>query len=326
MDTEEFIRRLPKTETHLHIEGAVPFSLLQRLDPERFREDLDWRDLNYRFPDFGAFEAVLFPAALAWYTSAERYHEAAKVIFADHLARNVRYVETSFHSGIIPMIKVPGKEIVDAILSAVPEGVTVRLFMGMTRKAVDEGLADVLDEALQWDGLAGIDLHGVESLPLAPWAVDYWARARAAGKTVKAHAGEFGPAASVREVVDRLGVRRVQHGTRAMEDPDLVERLKDEGVTLDMCPISNLKLGVVSELSRHPIRELFDAGVRVTVSTDDPVVFANTIEDEYRALAGEVGFSREELAQVARNGFAVAEMAEPERQAVFDEIATVGEK
>lgn len=305
-ETEVFIRSLPKTETHLHLEGALPYRLLQKLSPEKFSNPQACWAQDFRWSSFATFEHHLIEHVMQWFTSAERYYEAAKIIFEDHLARNVRYVETSFHVGMIEFINVPGPEILSAILSAVPAGLEVRVFMGMTRNARTEALSPVLEACVDWDGLAGIDLHGVESLALEEWTPKLWTRAQAAGLETKAHAGEFGPASNVRESIETLGVRRVQHGTRTVEDVSVIDLAVQTGTTFDMCPISNVKLNVVSELEAHPIRQLFDCGVRCTVSTDDPFSFGNTIEDEYAALSASLHFTHHELAQVARNGFDVA--------------------
>ncbi len=322
-ETEAFIHRLPKTETHLHIEGALPYSLLQQLDPEQFSGPQDCWAQDFRWESFEAFERHLIEHAMLWFTTAERYHEAAKLIFDEHLARNVRYVETSFHAGNIEFINVPGREILSAILAAVPSGLEVRVFMGMTRNGYTETLAPVLEDCLKWKGLAGIDLHGIEYLTLEEWTPNLWTKARAAGLETKVHAGEFGPAANVREAIERLGVRRVQHGTRAIEDSDVVDLAIRTGTTFDMCPISNVKLNVVPELEAHPIRQLFDRGVRCTVSTDDPLSFGNTIEDEYAALSASLHFTPHELAQIAKNGFEIALVNETTRATWMSEVDAV---
>lgn len=305
-ETADFIHRLPKTETHLHLEGALPYSLLQSLDPERFAAPQACCAPDFKWACFEDFEAHLIEHALQWFTTPERYHEAAKVIFAGHLAQNVRYVETSFHAGIIEFLGIPGPEILAAIRSAVPAGLEVRVFMGMARNSYNATLAPVLEDCMTWDGLAGIDLHGVESLPLEAWTPKLWEKARDHGLATKAHAGEFGPAAHVHEAIEVLGVRRIQHGIRAAEDPAVVELAIREGVTFDVCPISNVKLDVIDTLAAHPIRQFFDQGLRCTVSTDDPFSFGNTVEDEYAALSAGLGFMNAELKQVAKNGFEVA--------------------
>jgi len=306
VSTLAFIHRLPKTETHLHIEGALPFELLRKLDPEKFDREPECWAPDFKWKCFEDFENHLLEHALQWYVSGERYHEAAKTIFAKHLEQNVRYVETSFHAGVIDFLGIPGPEILDAIRSAVPAGLEVRVFMGMARNSYNAKLGPVLEDCVNWEGLAGIDLHGIEYLPLEDWTPRLWAKARAAGLATKAHAGEFGPSGHVREAIEHLGCLRIQHGIRAIEDPAVLELAIEAGATFDICPISNVKLDVVGSMSAHPIRELFDRGLRCTVSTDDPFSFGNTVEDEYVALSEHLGFSNAELARIARNGFEVA--------------------
>jgi adenosine deaminase len=319
-ETADFIHRLPKTETHLHIEGALPPSLLRKLDPEKFAAPQACWAQDFKWPSFEEFEAHLIEHAVQWFTTPERYHEAAKEIFAGHLAQNIRYVETSFHAGIIDFLGIPGPEILAAIRSAIPEGLEVRVFMGMARNSYNQTLADVLEECVAWDGLAGIDLHGVEYLPLEAWTPPLWEKARDHGLETKAHAGEFGPAEHVREAIEVLGVKRIQHGIRAIEDPDVVELAIQQDATFDVCPISNVKLAVIDELENHPIRQFFDQGLRCTVSTDDPFSFGNTVEDEYAALSAGLHFTNAELARIAKNGFEVATVDSAIRQKWMDEV------
>lgn len=317
-----FIRALPKTETHLHLEGALPFELLRRVRPEVRNPPASW-ERDFKFRDFAHFEAELLDMAFAWFTSPERYHEAAKLIFARHVAQNVRYVETSFASGVIEFGGLDGPEVLAAIRAAVPPGLEVRVFLGIHHNGAGPRMRPVLESALGWPDLAGIDLHGPEHLPLEPWSAEYWAAARRAGKCTKAHAGEFLGPDFVRRVLDELQPKRLEHGVRAAEDAALMAELVRRGVALDVCPISNHKLVPGITLATHPIRRLFDAGVTVTVSTDDPLSFGNTLVDEYVALAGQRGFDRAELVQLARHGFAVALIDEPARRRFLGELDAV---
>ncbi len=157
-------------------------------------------------------------------------------------------------------------------------------------------------------------------MPMEPWTDRLWRRFRDAGKMTKAHAGEFRGPDFVREVIERLGVRRIEHGERAARDPALLDELRELDVTLDLCPISNLKLGVVTSIANHSIRKIFDAGVRCTVNTDDPVVFGNTLFDEYAILARDCGFTAPELARLARNGFEIAAMDSARKMQALREI------
>lgn len=316
----DFIQSLPKTETHLHLEGALPYELLTAWDPEQWPPDPRFRARSYRFSTFPDFERILLDHALPWFTSAERYYEAAKVIFAKHVAQNVRYVEVSFHLPITLFAKIPGPELIAAIRAAVTPGLEVRIFAGMLRTDLGGDVRPTIDKLHTWEGLAGVDLHGDEQLPTHPDTAAVWERLRAAGKVTKCHAGEFDGPARVREAIEQLGVTRIQHGVRAIEDPAVVKLAAERGVTFDMCPISNVGLKVVASMKDHPIRRLMTAGVRCTVSTDDPLCFANTLNEEYEALASELAFSRAELGQVAKNGWEVAAVSPEVRSRAIDEI------
>jgi adenosine deaminase len=319
----DFIQALPKTETHLHVEGALPYELLVAWRPEQWPAEPPFRTRSYRYASFPDFERILLDHALLWFTSAERYHEACKVMFAKHVAQNVRYVETSFHLPVAKFINVPGPEIIAAIRAAVPAGLEVRIFTGMLRSDIAGDLRPIIDQLHTWDGLAGVDLHGFEQMPTERDTAAIWARLRAAGKVTKCHAGEFGGADRVREAIELLGVKRVQHGVRAIEDPAVVRLAVERGVTFDVCPISNVGLKVVPTMHEHPLRHLIQAGVRCTVSTDDPLCFANSLVEEYEALASELNFTRAELAQVARNGWEVADVPAPTRRTMMAEIERV---
>ncbi len=315
-----FIQDLPKTETHLHVEGALPYELLTAWQPERWPENPPFRARSYRYATFPEFEKILLEHALPWFTSAERYHEAAKAMFAKHVAQNVRYVETSFHLPVTKLINVPGPEIIAAIRAAAPPGLEVRVFVGMLRSDINGDMRPTIDQLHSWEELAGIDLHGHESMATAPETAEVWQRVRAAGKVTKCHAGEFDGAARVREAIELLGVNRIQHGVRAIEDPAVVQLAAERGVTFDVCPISNVGLRVVQSMREHPLRRLMKAGVRCTVSTDDPLSFGNSVVEEYTGLALEMNFTRSELGEVARNGWAVADVPEEARSAALAEI------
>ena len=318
-----FIRSLPKTETHLHIEGALPFEFLQELAPDQFKEPpLSWAD-DFKFQSFSEFEDALIAMAIQWFTTPGRYGEAAKSIFRKHLVQNVKYVEVSFHAGIIEYLNIPGPEIIAAIRDAIPEGLEVKIFMGILRNHYHDKMVSVIDDCVNWDGLDGIDLHGNEILPIEDWAKTLWTKAREANKFTKAHAGEFGDAGYVKEAIDLLGVKRVEHGVRAVEDPEVLSMVIDRDITFDVCPISNLKLNVIDRMKDHPIRKLFNEGVRCTLNTDDPLSFGNHLEEEYAALSLELNFSEKELAILARNGFEIALMPESKKIPFYKQLDSI---
>jgi adenosine deaminase len=139
-----------------------------------------------------------------------------------------------------------------------------------------------------------------------------------------AHAGEEGPPDFVWQALDVLGVERIDHGIRAMEDDRLVQRLARDQVALTVCPLSNLKLRVVQDLSRHPLKQMLDRGLLVTINSDDPAYFGGYLNENYTATAGALALRPDELRQLARNGFAASFQAPQEKSrllAVFDSVA-----
>jgi len=151
-------------------------------------------------------------------------------------------------------------------------------------------------------GVIGIGIGGSEhDCPPEPFAAVY-ARARDLGFHTSAHAGEAAGAGSIRGAVEVLGAERIGHATRLEEDPALLARLIDQQVPLEMCPISNVRTGVVPSIEAHPIRRYFEAGLLVTVNSDDPKMFGNSLAGEYRLLAERLGFSPDKIRALILNG------------------------
>jgi adenine deaminase len=317
---DELVRALPKTETHLHLEGALPIDLLRQVRPDAPRRS--WRE-SFKFGGFDDFLAELLAWQGAWFTSAERYHIAAREVFRRHLDENVRYVEVSFASGALESAQLDGAEVLAAIRAAIPSGLEVRIFLGIHHDGFTPRMGPVLRECLDWEGLAGLDLHGAENVPLEPWTAPLWRAARERGKKTKAHAGELMGPGFVWQVLEELAPDRIEHGLRAAEDERLVAALIRRGIALDMCPISNEKLVSGVTLENHPIRHLYDAGVTVTLSTDDPLSFGNSVSDEYIALVERRGFARHEIVEIAKNGFRVADLAKEAKESFCEEIDRV---
>jgi adenosine deaminase len=318
-----WVRALPKAETHLHLEGATPVELLAAASGSTVSATTApaWWHPDFRYTSFDQFEALYVSGVMPFYNSAQRYHDAAKAVLATCVEQGCRYVETSFHLPGLAFAGLDGPEVLAALRAAVPPGLHVRFFGGLCHNDYTAHHA-LINASLGWADLDGLDLHGPEYLPMEPWTAAIWSRARAAGKFTKAHAGEFMPASYVAWVLDHLQVTRIEHGVRSLEDPALVRRLIAEGIALDVCPISNLKLAVqgIPTMREHPIRRLFKAGVKVTISTDDPYFFGNRLEEEYFALHHDLAFTRAELVQVARNGIDIALLEPAQKNAILAEF------
>lgn len=323
LDLTTFVQSLPKTETHLHLEGALPLDLARRIDPVYFADRPPYWHPDFRFTDFAQFQEQFDRYFFQWFRTPENYYESCRRVCADIVAQNGVYLEASFHLGTADVIKVPFREIARAIHAAVPKGLEFRLFLGMFRDHYEGPRARVLDDAIGWNEISGVDLHGFERPEFQPWSRDVWARVSALGKVTKAHAGEFSPADDVRRAVEYLGVTRVQHGLGAIDDPATLQLLRDRDVTLDMTPISNVKLLAVPSFAEHPIKRFLDAGVRCTISTDDPMLFGNRLNDEYLALGTEGGLDRRTLVKIARNGFEVADLPLATKQAYLAQLDAI---
>jgi adenosine deaminase len=186
-------------------------------------------------------------------------------------------------------------------------GMTTGLILGLQRQWSEDDALAVLDEAARYrDRIVGIGLGGPE-LPHPPRKfVRAFARARAFGWRTVAHAGEEGPAAYVAEAIDLLEVERVDHGVRCEEDPALVARLAGLGIPLTVCPLSNVQLGVFPSLAAHNVKRLFEAGLRVTINSDDPSYFGGYVSENFHATQTALGFSIDDVYALARNGFTAA--------------------
>ena len=307
-DFKEWINALPKTETHLHMEGAVPLEMVRAALPNRFTGEPEFWKPDYRFENFDTFSNLFAEIAGAVFTSVDAYYVCALKVFSKLSSQNCRYVETSIALGAIVRSALEGPRVIDAILAACPPGMTVRVFMGMRHNEYSGLGKEIIEDSLSWKDLTGLDLHGPEYLPLEPWTADVWKRARQVGKYNKAHAGEIMPASFVRRCVEELAVTRIEHGVRAIEDPTVLTLLKERNITLDVCPISNVKLGVegISSYPDHPIQRLSQAGIPCTINTDDPFLFGNTLTEEYCALHQHFQYDGRSMGQFAKNGFKVA--------------------
>ncbi len=192
-------------------------------------------------------------------------------------------------------------------------GITSRLIMCFLRHLSEEEAEATLDQALpHLDRIHGVGLDSSE-LGHPPAKFErVFARARELGLRVTAHAGEEGPPAYVREALDLLKVERIDHGNRALEDPALVHRLARDGMTLTVCPLSNLRLCVIGRIEDSPVRRMLDLGLKVTVNADDPAYFGGYINDNFRAVAAALDLSADQLVALAKNSFTGSFLPEAE--------------
>lgn len=234
--------------------------------------------------------------------------------------------ETFFDTSVHIVRGVPLEAVIrgygEAFAEGRREGYSCELILSFQREHGGEVASGVLAAALPHrDLFFGVGLDSTEVGYPPSLFVDAYARARAEGLHLVAHAGEEGGPDYVREAVDLLHVERVDHGLRAMEDADLVKRLADEQIALTVCPLSNVALKAVPSISEHPVFAMLEAGVRVTVSSDDPPYFGGHVDKNYAALIA-AGATAAQLEQLARNSFEAAFISDAERASHLAALAS----
>jgi adenosine deaminase len=309
---EDFIRRLPKAELHLHIEGSLEPELMFALAarngisiPYASVEDVR---AAYAFSNLQDFLDIYYAGAAVLQTEAD-FRDLAVAYFERAAADGVVHAEIMFDPQTHTDRGIAFGTVIEGLLAGMAEaearlGVTSRLIMSFLRHLSEEAAFETLAMAEPW--LERITAVGLDSSELGHPPTKFarvYAAARAKGLKLTAHAGEEGPPDYVHEALDVLGVDRIDHGNRALEDEALVARLAAEGMTLTVCPLSNLKLCVVNDLAAHPIDRMLAAGLKVTVNSDDPAYFGGYVADNYCAVAQARGLSRADMVQLARNSF-----------------------
>jgi len=312
VDLSRFIAGLPKAELHVHIEGTLePEFLFERAEKNGLAlpyASVEGARAAYNFQDLQDFLDLYYRGTSVLMDEAD-FHDLAWSYFVRARSQNVLRAEVFFDPQAHTRRGVPLATVMDGLCRAARDaktnlGISVAWILCFLRDLGAEDAARTLDQALPHrDAFIGVGLDSAESGHPPGAFADVFARARAADLRAVAHAGEEGPAAYIREALDALGVQRIDHGVHCLEDPDLVARLAREQIPLTVSPLSNVRLKVFPDMARHPIRGLMDAGLLVTVNSDDPAYFGGYINENYQAVAEAWDLSTHELCTLARNSF-----------------------
>lgn len=327
---DRLIVALPKAELHVHVEGTLEPELMFLL-AKRNGVSLPWSDMAairaaYQFTDLQSFLDVYYLGAAALLTEQD-FDDLMSAYLQRAAADGVRHAEIFFdpqthtHRGVGFEVFMPGFR--RAMERAERElGLTSSLILCLLRHLPPaDAVATVTAALAHLDGVVAVGLDsGERGNPPEPF-IDAYRLATANGLRAVAHAGEEGPADYVRGALDTLGVERIDHGVRSLEDPDLVARLRAERIPLTVCPLSNLRLCVVPDMASHPMRRLMDAGLLVCVNSDDPAYFGGYVADNYRALVEGLGFGREEIVTLARNSIEASFLDPARKNLLLDEIS-----
>ena len=301
---DDLITRMPKVELHVHLEGTLEPELAFRL-AEKNGVSLPYANTEemraaYNFTDLQSFLDVYYAACNVLQTR-EDFRELTLEYLRRAADDRVRHVEPFFDPQSHTMRGIPFSDVTAGILDALAVGerefgITSRLIMCFLRHLSAEDAETTLTAAEPW--VASMVAVGLDSSELGNpperFSAVFW-RAREMGLLAVAHAGEEGDASMVARTLDSLDVSRIDHGVRAVEDPAVLQRLAEENITLTVCPLSNVRLGVFSALDQLPLRTLLDAGVPVTLNSDDPAYFGGYLGENYRAATSACGLTVDDL-------------------------------
>ncbi|MDH6123759.1 adenosine deaminase [Kitasatospora sp. GP82] len=320
---------IPKAELHLHIEGTLEPELTFVL-AERNAVTLPFADVAdlraaYRFDDLQSF-LDLYYRLMDVLRTAQDFTDLADAYLARAQAQGVRHAEIFFDPQAHAARGVPIGTVVTGLTAALERsearyGITTRLILCFLRDQPAESALATLESARPYlDRITAVGLDSAEvGNPPSKFTAVY-DRARELGLRAVAHAGEEGPASYVREALDLLKVERIDHGLRALEDPELVERLARERIPLTLCPFSNVRLRCIDTLADHPLRQMLDAGLVATVNSDDPAYFGGYVDQNLTEVAAVLGLDEQQVRTLARNSFEASFLDEPTRARYLAEV------
>ena len=327
------LRRMPKAELHVHVEGTLEPELMFRL-AGRNGVTLPYADVAslrraYAFQDLQSFLDVYYAGAAVLRTEAD-FFDLAWAYLQRAAADRVVHVEMFFDPQTHTARGVPIETVILGLHHACQRahqefGLSARLILCFLRHLPEEQALATLEQALPYrHQFIGVGLDSSERGHPPEGFARVFARAREMGLHVVAHAGEEGPAAFVASALDVLQVQRIDHGVRCMEDPALVRRLATRRVPLTVCPLSNVRLGVVPSLQAHPLPAMLDAGLCVTVNSDDPAYFGGYVNDNLvQTFAALPQLDARHARQLALNSFEASFVTEAERQGWRQELEEV---
>ncbi|KIZ40806.1 MULTISPECIES: adenosine deaminase [Rhodopseudomonas] len=330
-DIESFIRGLPKTDLHMHIEGSIEPQLMLNL-AARNGMKLRWDTAEalraaYHFTNLKSFLDLYFEGCKVLVSEAD-FHDVTRA-----------YLRRAHEDGVIraelfigPQSFIERGTAIEALMSGVlgameearcVHGISVGLMISVHRHRTEADAMVVLDQIMPWkDQIIAIAMGGAEvGNPPAKFA-RFFAAARDRGFRTTVHAGEEGPAAYVREALELLQVDRIDHGNACLADPGLVRELAMRHIPLTVCPLSNLRLQVVTDMARHTLKTMMAQGLHVTVNSDDPAYFGGYVTENLLACRDALGLSVDDIVLLVRNGLEAAFVTKQERQILLGQLDT----
>jgi len=328
-DMTTFLNGLPKAELHVHIEGTLEpellFEMAERNQIELAHASVDALRAAYQFNSLQDFLDLYYQGAGVLQTEQDFYDLTRAYLTRVH-RDNVRHTEVFFDPQTHTDRGIAFSVVIDGIHRALEDGqtemgISSKLILCFLRHLDQEAAEATLDEALAYrDRIVGVGLDSSEQGHPPSKFEQVFRRAREEGFLTVAHAGEEGPVEYIRQALELLAVRRIDHGNAAIGDDRLMRDLAEHAVPLTMCPLSNLRLCVVDDLVHHPLRTMLDRGLLVTVNSDDPSYFGGYLNDNYQAIQRALDLDRDQLLRLARNSFEASFLTATEKTSLLAEV------
>ena len=329
-----FLRRLPKAELHVHIEGTLEpeliFALARRNGVTLPYQTVDALRAAYAFTDLQSFLDLYYAGASVLVTEAD-FHDMTMAYMQRAHAEGIVHAEIMFDPQTHTARGVAMATVFAGMARALRDarqryGITSYLLLSFLRHLSEEDAFQTLEAALPLRGeygdlWIGVGLDSAERGNPPEKFARVFKRCRDLGFRLVAHAGEEGPASYVADALDLLHVERIDHGVRSEDDPRLMRRLADSRIPLTVCPLSNLKLCVVDDLGHHNLARMLRAGIAVTLNSDDPAYFGGYLLENYMASASALNLSRAELAALAENSLTASFLPEAEKSRAVAQLA-----
>ena len=331
--TEEFIAKLPKVELHLHLEGSLRPDTLRELSQGKRRLEseieqwiLERQQRDYRYSTFAEFvEAFKFVVLLL--ETPEDYALATVRLMEWLAAQNVKYAEITLAAGVVLWKKQPLDRVYETVRNASRDaGARLGMRVNWIFDAIRHFGPDHLREVLAWanryrsEGVVALGVGGDEERGPANLFAEVYREARDCGLHTVAHAGETCGPESVRAAVELLKAERIGHGLTAARDPEVMALLRDRGIPLEGCPGSNASIGLIPEFGDYPLPTFLDAGVTMTLNSDDPALFGTSIGQELSKAAADFSLSASQVAGLCENAARVAFLPEDEKEVLLGQI------
>jgi adenosine deaminase len=319
-------KSIPKIENHIHLEGAIPYKTLWQLI-QKYGGDKEVTNLNqlkekFKYRDFNHFIEMW-----VWKNQFIKEYEDFKIIsdavIKDLINQNVKYAEI-FISPSLFKKKLEIQKIVEAISESINNNsdIKINLIVDLVRDYGQESEMITLNEINEVKnlGIIGIGIGGSENKFPPELFIDLFEKARNFGYKTTAHAGEAAGADSIWKAIKQLRVDRIGHGTRAIEDSKLLDYLSEHKIPIELCPLSNLRTKVIKSMDEHPFKIYKERKIPISINTDDPKMFSNSLAEEYQALMEAFNLNQNEMYHTIIDSIKTTWLNEDDKEKLIDEF------